>query len=1352
MFYIKREKLINCFVTLVKKGHLLIIGNPGSGKTWLMVNVAKKLSEENIPNLIIRADSIQVDSISDFKRVLRINNPIEEALNYISGGKRSILFIDALDAARSEAKQSIYRQFINLVLTRCKDWFIVASIRTYDAKHSRELLSLFPSGTTDVSQEFRLTNIRYRHLYVPLLSESEINEVLEQIPSLKAVYEKASIKQKELFNIPFNIWLLDQLIQEGIPIDKLSDIQTAVQLFGLYWEYRITKKDDSEDRKNILRKAASTMVKNNSLSVDEKDIYIEGLSETYKGLLSDQLLIPVSKSEQRIAFGHNMLFDYAVSRLLIQEDPKEAFQFLIEDQSRPIFLRPSIDYYFARLWYDDRSLFWQIFWYFVYESKEEYLRILPILTIINEISSIDDFQPILENIRNKAHPKYQIHLLVIKRIFQTLKSVRGDLFPKRDEIWIDIIFQLKDLLDVAFIDDYVRILKIIVDKWDKWENNERHKIAVVARSLLQWAWNPPEDLNQNQIQQLNEVIAVWGIPQVCKTYGENSQESRKILTRVLERLGPTSTISEIYRLVHEIEKIWPYDPEFIVSIYESVFSYEETSEDITFMGSGVLTLTSTRRQDYSMCYYSLAEDFPKFLNASPLFATMAMIKAINALVKRTEISRYSDGSKLQAVTFPFLEITARYLADGSWVWDQNDFNGERSKILSSFDNYILEVSKDKSKRELLNNLIRQIAEMNEVAVIWRHLLKTAVRNPEIFTPILYPLFLAEPILTGIDTNYEIGELIKNGFNYLTAEQKKAVETTILQLPKNAKDKKKQSLETIRNRLLACIPEEYIQEEESKNILAELKKKKEVPENIPHFRRGEVTSKPYTEEDWLKEKGVDLDKPFNKKLLALSGPVKEFHNQYMNKIPELKECENIFPKIIELKKALEDTSIQYDEYVKESALTHLASACEIITRNSKIPDDHQLLKFAEEIFQLAGRDPSPQFDEKYHAEFDHPHWSPAPRIEAAQGIMHLVRRKEFATESNLKLIQELSKDKVPAVRFHIVRQLLSLYHTAQEEMWDIAENIAKVENMNGVLTALAASISGVAVVQTDRILDIFEIICERQSSEKREQATLVDPCISTITALFITQNNERSNQILRRYEEAPLLHASELRRIVLTAVEYLLVGIAKEWKEKPEEVRARAREILSRALDSSKKGFEELQEKYGDTWTESRQKETKDIYDIVDTVGTWLYFKADINENLRKQDKLILNDKQRGEYYREIKPLIKKVIGVGSISGLLLHARTAHHLMELCNGVLKYDPAGIIEIAEELCKASAPYYTLDSMAIREVVKLTETCMADYKEILQNKENLMHLTGLLNIFVEAGWPEAIQLATKLDEIWR
>ena len=122
-----------------------------------------------------------------------------------------------------------------------------------------------------------------------------------------------------------------------------------------------------------------------------------------------------------------------------------------------------------------------------------------------------------------------------------------------------------------------------------------------------------------------------------------------------------------------------------------------------------------------------------------------------------------------------------------------------------------------------------------------------------------------------------------------------------------------------------------------------------------------------------------------------------------------------------------------------------------------------------------------------------------------------------------------------------------------------------------------------------------------------------------------------------------------------------------------------------------------------------------------------------------------------QYYFEIKPLLRQVIAVGASS--LLHASTAHHIMELCNGVLKYDPAGVIEIAEELCRVSSAYgYPLDSMAITEVVTLVRTCIADHKELFQEKKNLRHLTGLLDVFVDVGWPEAIGLAARLDAIWR
>ena len=93
----------------------------------------------------------------------------------------------------------------------------------------------------------------------------------------------------------------------------------------------MVKKDDSKDREHILRRVATSMVRKNTLSLDKEEIYISKLSSTYKGLLSDQLLVPVSDSEQRIAFGHNILFDYTVSRLIIKEVPIEAFNFLFED-------------------------------------------------------------------------------------------------------------------------------------------------------------------------------------------------------------------------------------------------------------------------------------------------------------------------------------------------------------------------------------------------------------------------------------------------------------------------------------------------------------------------------------------------------------------------------------------------------------------------------------------------------------------------------------------------------------------------------------------------------------------------------------------------------------------------------------------------------------------------------------------------------------------------------------------------------------------------------------------------------------------------------------------------------------
>ncbi|MDP8212783.1 MAG: ATP-binding protein [Candidatus Zapsychrus exili] len=1351
---IERKKLVSAFMESIRKGSLLVIGDPGTGKTWLLKQAIQKVSAEDIPHFFIQVDAIDVRSVTDFKKVLGLDNPIQDVLNYVSGGKRSILFIDALDTARGPVKQNIYIQFIELIQRKCKNWSIIASIRSYDAKHSLKLLNLFPIKSPELSEEFQLENVKYRHFFVPPLSGTEIAEFLDKNQLLSNLYQKASDKLKKLFYVPFNLWLLDTLISGDIALNRISDAQTVVQLFGLYWEFRIINKQDSEDRENILRRAAKIMVGNNSLSLWKKDLYIEGTSNTLKGLLSDQALIALSGTEQRLAFEHNMIFDYVVSRLLIQENPKYALSFLQQDQSRPIFLRPSIEYYFSRLWYSDRVLFWKVFWHFQSASKNEYIHILPIVTFVKEISCLEDFILVKDKLEKASSLYRKDYYKIINNIFRVLKVFKPSIEFPQDWVWVEMMYVVKDTLSVIFIDEFIRSLKTAVDKWDKWTVSQQEKIAVIARAILNWAWQPPKGLTNNQISLLHNMIAVWGVPLVCKTFGSGTKEAKKILSGILKRVGSSSfIIREIYSLCGEIDSIWLYDPDFVIAIYKTVFGYEEKSQGMTVMRGGILSLTSTKRQDYEGCYYILNKKFPNFLAQCPIQATKAMVEAVNIIVKRKELSKWKKKS-YPIQWFQFFDIKAKYLEDRSSVWADREYRREHFKMLGDFTNYLdkLGQKNDVVSLNLIKSLLVEIARINEVAFIWKRLLRLCSKNPSVFTQLLLPLFKSTSILINRDTTYEAGEALRIGFVYLGKKDREEIENILLKLPEHIKGKNnKDRLTELRNTLLSCIPKDILSEV-SKQTLNEAEKFAKIFPNEPEMKNIEFSSKPYTNIDWLKEQKANLEADSSKKILDLVAPIKSFQEKFLNGIPIKEEINGILRNVLELKKELENKDIAYDELVKQDVLTDLTSVCIRISRNDELSGESKILKLCEEVFVLAAKNQFPKYDKKYHDKFDSPHWGPSPRIEAAEGIMNLTKRKEFVTENNLKLIKDLSTDLVPAVRYNIIRRLHFLYRIAEKEMWNVAVHTAKRENTNGVLVALAVSMGVFARLKTNSVLDIFDIICKRKSIKERKASGVHnDPCVSAATQLVLLDSNKRSNLKIKVYEKSPLKYFDELQQVAISAINYLTIGFdEKEHKEiNTELVRKRTRRILSRLLVSASDGFRKLYKRYGkNKWPEDRKTLAIGLYDIIDIIARWLYFSA-TSENR----KTCLYDEQIQQYYFEIKSLINQIILVGSTKEAFLHPGTTHYLMQLCNIVIKYDPIGVIRITEALCKASEMHgYALDSMAIGEVVKLVEVYIADFKEILQDKRNILSLMNILNIFIKAGWPGAIKLAIRLDEIWR
>jgi hypothetical protein len=69
------------------------------------------------------------------------------------------------------------------------------------------------------------------------------------------------------------------------------------------------------------------------------------------------------------------------------------------------------------------------------------------------------------------------------------------------------------------------------------------------------------------------------------------------------------------------------------------------------------------------------------------------------------------------------------------------------------------------------------------------------------------------------------------------------------------------------------------------------------------------------------------------------------------------------------------------------------------------------------------------------------------------------------------------------------------------------------------------------------------------------------------------------------------------------------------------------------------------------------------------------------------------------------------------------------------------------------KARADGFEFDSLAADRVVSIVELYLADYRDILQgDRETKDALLWVLNLFLDAGWPNAQMLLSRLDEVFR
>jgi hypothetical protein len=1343
-----RDQLEESLFEFITNDNGIIIGPPGIGKTFLLKKQCSKFKEQRIPCIYLPIDRFDIENSRDLEELFGYKGDFIKGLANQQEVQKSkgFLIIDSYDSAKSEKSKKFYLNLIRRAITELKNkWQLIVSVRIFDAKKSQTLLELFERSPKETKTQYQNSEILCRHFLIPKLTDIELRETLNITlgPSGNSLNPGTEIW--DLLKTPFNFWIFEQILSNDNSVSEIQKFHSQVELLDFYWNIRVHDSQLWEDKEIILQNATQRMVESKKLFVKIEDIYTSDKKEAWEKLLSDQILVETIESNQKFSYSHNILFDYAVSILLLKESENTIFSFISEDLSRQLFLRPSLDFYFTRLWYSNPTLYWKIFWKILRSSQISLnilIRLTSINVLINEIKTINDLIPIFSELKRGDPQGINATLYVLQSLeLQDLKD---------GKIWLEFLENLCVYQDDHFVWNFAWLLSKIIDDAKNNKNIENlHHSGKIGRSLLTWVL---EERKKKKSDIIDGLGSSWAVPIVAKTFNTDPKLSVVLLKEVLAiREESNFPIMYIYRLVDELENIWPSDPEFAELVYLTVLIYEETSQEKTPMGTPVLPLSSTRRQDYEMCYFLLAKNYPKFLLDNPLAAAKAAIVSLNQYIIKNHIIPFiNPGYNLDNTREKYVlkNKPVSVYSDHCIMWDTSGYIEEPIKIANELFNYIERRAEQKDV-EFIEKVINIFIENVKVPFFWRRLLISATKYPDVFAEKLFDFCITEPMLSGPETIKEMGDFLQKSSLIFSSEQLLKIEKTILEIPK-VSDKNNdecRSLERKRNRLLSRIPKDLLQTEEGIAIRSSMEKSHKIPDNEP-LVKWEGGVREYSEKEFLTDHGVDFSQDPNKELFQLFDPLKEFSSKWLNERPNNESIQEILPILKEFYAILEKQT-SADLKIKDRAWTYLASCISEICEGIE-PSDKSTFNFSKEVLLKCAHHPEPVFDPKYHSTFDSPAWSPDPRTEAAVGLPRLagiIPEKELLKEiRNLAII-----DNVPAVRYLTVSHLLSMWKTDPDFVWDLSIEIIEKEQIPTILFSVCRNIGTIFFADENNGKKLLGLIFDSTILMKFPDRS--NPFIPSIVQLAVKYQNVWAKELLtKKIIKNPETYSKHFGFIVFE-LSRIFDPKFSENIQKYDEICGQAIEILDKLVDATQLRMLELIPTIDKTKEELDGSELNDLYLVIHEVVIRIYFATEKKDSKTNINKIQSPDKRRKILYLQLKPILEKIIKfANSEDTLLFNARTLHYFVKIFNAIIEFDPEFTIRTFADLLKRGDSRFLLDPLATSEMIKFGKIVIGDYRDALQDEGVLKDFVAIVDTFAKNGNKEMMQFVWRLDEIYR
>lgn len=1322
---------------------LLLVGEPGSGKSIALCDVALNLRLQGYEAIYLDVQKIQSESLGNLKNELGLNQGIVEVLKDCSGDEPAFFLVDALDAARSSQSAGMIRDLINGV-HQLPRWKVVVTMRKFDLRYAADIKEIFagsPPSEPYSDREFSML----RHANIPIFSVKEIREIADRSLMVKKLLQFADETLSGLLRVPFNMRLATGILNTGIELGELTPISSQLELLDKYWLTRVIQADLGGDaRESVALQAAKKMVNKHSLTILRSEVGSDpSSSNALHQLLSSNVLVewlPPGKNtvnRYTLAFSHNILFDYVVELALFRNQEDNLIALFSSNPDLVFVIRPSVVFSYQRLWSDsdNHEGFWVTVLKAIQTNKlSKVCQLVGPASLIKFAQNIDDFALLVEALKNHDAEIRDAANKALCYIARGLLANDLILTGKFAGPWIELTVKTSEALN----SEIVGPISALLNRCFETESTREQKTLLnkCSQNLMNYILEDPSE----RVRNLQP--AITGL---CNTAEPDNESTANLLRTAM---GPN--VSDVFRnesliaIAQNIKQLYSVNPSLASEVFENAFGNPiDSNQNTTFIEGTILSLSSNLRQDYEAMLDILGDSYKSLIELSPLYAIPILINTLNSYVRLKHLAT-------DELYFEFRNQNILFLSDGSDVWDSSDIYqyDPPIKMLHCFEEYLGELRGLEDDDKQIELILDLIASNSPPAVLWKRLLNLGMLCPNSIGELLS----SSVILTANETRFAAFEFLKKVFPLLDSSLREKIEHSILSITSLKLRMSETKSYLIRNRMLTCLDLNTVVTKEAKDLIEQINLSPPEPEEPFRFTVGRKSLEKI-DRIRLEQEGMGAELTSDLRFRELLQAIQEFNQNYENSPPHNDTIFQTINNINLLKNAINSARCDnVDLKMSERAQGAIATAFLIILQNDSASKDAEILHQATEIFVNSSRSPEPKECQERNKVFEKlPSWdSGLPRVVAIKGLLYLVEISDCVSTDVQQAIDRMSRDEAHCVRFLLVNHMNVLSKISDKFMWSIAKSIVESDESYAVMESFVYSFLRPKLESDpDIVLNLINIIYDRMPYRK-DYRNPRDACLRLLRDAYLRSNEMLAKSTIDKLVENSLQNLTECQTLVFSLRDFL----SNRKSITDGVIRERAWKLLNNILEKAIIHWNLVLIQFENSLREDVPQEDLSRIDalviLLYSITTELYFASGAYDESKfvKGDSitidLIKND--RVQFWKEVQASLDQLELVP------IPARVVHRLLNLLISFIDIDPKKVFHrIGNLIINAKKSGYQYDSVAANQFVEIIELYLSEYAHHIRQDEKCRELMiRTLDIFV--SWPQAYKLVYRLEEIYR